>query len=135
VDVLFVSPEDLALLTGRDAQSGELADEVVDKFGIGLVVIRQREDFGPGIVGTRVHVHGESGTEAVAQGQVVDEIGAGDAATGAFLAAMLTGADLARSCMLCARAYARMVTIPGDAWSGGLDDLMDNYAPYRRVSR
>jgi len=66
---------------------------------------------------------------------VVDEIGAGDAAAGAFLSSMLNGGSNRTSTERAARAYARMLTIPGDTWTGSLHDLTDGYVVSRTVVR
>ena len=78
---------------------------------------------------------GEDDSESESSGVVVDELGAGDAAAGAFLASKLLGDKIAVSAERCARAYARMLTIPGDTWTGSVYDLSDGYQTTRRVVR
>jgi 2-dehydro-3-deoxygluconokinase len=135
VDTLFVTPGDLSLLCEREDDIEILADEVVQEFGISTMVIRERYEVSLQEIGTSVRVLGESSQPALASGCVVDEIGAGDAAAGAFLASMLLGETRAVSAERCARAYARMLTIPGDSWSGTLHDLTDGYVTSRKVVR
>jgi 2-dehydro-3-deoxygluconokinase len=135
VDVLFVSPYDLALLSGREGDPDELAGEIVNTFGTDLIVVRERWDLGPDIVGVSVRVHGYDKSLARAEGQVVDEIGAGDAAAGAFLVSMLGGAQPSQSCTVGSGAYARQLTVPGDAWAGDINGLTDHAGLRRRVLR
>ena len=53
-----------------------------------------------------VRVLSEANTVAAASGFVMDELGAADAAAGAFLASMLRGETRAQSAERCVRAYA-----------------------------
>jgi len=135
VDTLFVTPGDLNLLCEREDDISILADEVIREYGISTMVIRERVEVSFQEIGTIVRVVGESTQPAVATGCVVDEIGAGDAAAGAFLTSMLLGETRAVSAERCARAYARMLTIPGDSWTGTLHDLTDGYVTTRKVVR
>jgi hypothetical protein len=48
---------------------------------------------------------------------------------------MLLGETRSQSAERCVRAYARMLTIPGDSWSGTMHDLTDGYASSRKVVR
>lgn len=135
VDTLFVSPGDLILLSERDGQIDSLATEVVREFAISTMIIRQRDEISVHELSANVRVVGDGNITAEASGCVVDELGAGDAAAGAFLASMLTGESHDVSAQRCARAYARMLTIPGDSWSGTVHDLTDGYISSRRVVR
>jgi 2-dehydro-3-deoxygluconokinase len=135
VDTLFVSPGDLAMICERDDDVETLAKEVVNEFGISTMVLRERHEVSASEIGVRVRVVGENETETSARGHVIDELGAGDAAAGAFLASKLLGGSNTLSAERCARAYARMLTIPGDSWSGTLRDLTSAYASNRRVAR
>jgi 2-dehydro-3-deoxygluconokinase len=135
VDTLFVSPGDLALICGKDGESDDLAEDVVEEFGVSTIVVRERCEVSLHELGAKVRVRGEADSTSSASAFVVDELGAGDAAAGAFLASMLHGESRALSAERCVRAYARMLTIPGDSWTGSLHDLSDGYAPSRRVVR
>ena len=135
VDILFVSPSDLTMLSERDDEVDILAAQIVQEFGISTMVIRERREISVEEIGVGVRVFGETDSEAVARGSVVDELGAGDAAAGAFLASTLQGATYSVSTQRCARAYARMLTIPGDSWHGTLQDLTDGYVVSRKVVR
>ena len=135
VDTLFVSPSDLSMLCGRDADTDSLADQVISEYSITTLVIRERLEVSPVELGTRVRVMGPHAAYAEASGYVVDEIGAGDAAAGAFLASLLCGESGAVSAQRCVRAYARMLTIPGDMWSGSVHDLAEGYVSTRSVVR
>jgi sugar/nucleoside kinase (ribokinase family) len=123
------------MLFERDDDVEILAGEVVDKFGISTLVIRERQEISVQELGVSVRVFGEHDSAAVAHGSVVDEVGAGDAAAGAFLASMLQGASHSVSAQRCARAHARMLTIPGDSWSGTVHDLTDGYSTSRKLVR
>jgi 2-dehydro-3-deoxygluconokinase len=135
VDILFVSPSDLTMLSERDDEVDILAAQIVQEFGISTMVIRERQEISVEELGVSVRVFGEADSEAVARGSVVDELGAGDAAAGAFLTSMLQDATYSVSTQRCARAYARMLTIPGDSWHGTLHDLTDGYVVSRKVVR
>ena len=135
VDVLFVAPNDLTLLRERDDEIDVLAAEVVEEYGMTTMVIRERQEISVEELGVGVRVFGDAHHAELARGSVVDEFGAGDAAAGAFLISMLLGESHAVSAQRCARAYARMLTIPGDTWSGTLRDLTDGYVSNRKVVR
>jgi 2-dehydro-3-deoxygluconokinase len=135
VDTLFASPGDLAMLCGQDGDTEAQAKEVIKEFGISTLVLRERQEISASEIAVNVQVVGDDESDVTASGYVVDEIGAGDAAAGAFLASMLRGDSSAVSAERCARAYARMLTIPGDTWSGTLHDLTDGYVSNRRVER
>ncbi|MGA7836317.1 MAG: sugar kinase [Acidimicrobiales bacterium] len=135
VDTLFVAPKDIALLCQSDDESEHLAEQVAAQFGTTTLVIRERHEISSHELGVTVRVFGDDDSVSAASGVVVDELGAGDAAAGAFLASTLLGDKLAVSAERCARAYARMLTIPGDTWSGSVYDLGDGYQPSRRLVR
>lgn len=135
VDFLFVSPNDLSMMCGRDADVNVLAAEVTARFRNSNIIIRERFENSGTEFGAIVRVFGHSEIRSVAKGLVVDELGAGDAAAAAFLTSILLGATLSESAERCARAYARMLTIPGDAWSGSMEDLTTEYQDQRRVQR
>jgi 2-dehydro-3-deoxygluconokinase len=135
VDTLFVAPKDIALLCETEDDTEHLAEQVASEYGIKTLVIRERHDISPHEFGVTVKVFGEDDSESEASGVVVDELGAGDAAAGAFLASHLLGDKVAVSAERCARAYARMLTIPGDTWTGSAYDLGDGYQTTRRVVR
>jgi 2-dehydro-3-deoxygluconokinase len=135
VDVLFVAPSDLEMLTGDSDDVDALAQRVCKEFDITTMVLRERREVSIDEIGAVVRVVGDDTSEAFASGKVVDEIGAGDVAAGAFLASTLSGDSNAVAAERCARAYARMLTIPGDSWSGSLHDLTDGYVTSRKVVR
>ncbi len=135
VDTLFVSPHDLISLCEREGETESLASQVADEFDISTIVVRERHETPSQEVEVRVNVFGEAFDAVTARGRVIDELGAGDAAAAAFLTSMLAGDSLSLCSERCARAYARMLTIPGDAWLGSISDLGDGYAETRRVVR
>lgn len=135
VDTLFVAPSDLSMLLDREGDTNDLASQVSKEFDVKTLVIRERRALSFGELGVSVRVFGEDESTAEAGGVVVDEIGAGDAAAGAFLASMLNGEPGGVNAERCARAYARMLTIPGDTWTGTLHDLTEGYVAYRKVVR
>ncbi|HWD95248.1 MAG TPA: PfkB family carbohydrate kinase [Acidimicrobiales bacterium] len=135
VDVLFVGPQDLALIYECEDEVDTLAAKLVEEYHTSTVVIRERCEISVQELGVSVRVVGESAEAAVASGFVVEEVGAGDAAAGAFLTSLLQGETLATCTERCARAYARMLTIPGDSWSGTLHDLTDGYFSTRKLMR
>ena len=123
------------MLCERDDDVEILAAEVTQRFGVSTMVVRERYEVSFQELRVSVRVVGEKTAPADASGSVVDELGAGDAAAGAFLASMLLGETRAVSAERCARAYARMLTIPGDSWSGTVHDLTDGHVSSRRVVR
>jgi 2-dehydro-3-deoxygluconokinase len=135
VDTLFVAPKDIALLCETDDETEHLAEQVASEFGTKTLVIRERHEISPHEFGVNVKVFGEDDGESESSGVVVDELGAGDAAAGAFLVSKLLGDKISLSAERCARAYARMLTIPGDTWTGSVYDLSDGYQTTRRVVR
>jgi 2-dehydro-3-deoxygluconokinase len=137
VDVLFASRHDLERLLDRDDEPPvALARRAVDAFGHTMVVLRDSAAALPGQVAVTVTAvtageeHGSSSYEA----EVVDAFGAGDAAVGALLAALLTGEAVATAVARAAWASAFQHTTPGDAWQGRPTDLLQRETA-RRVLR
>jgi 2-dehydro-3-deoxygluconokinase len=135
VDVLFLGPRDLAMIYECDDDADTLAAKLVEEYHTSTVVIRERCEVSAQELGVRVHVAGEPGADVVASGFVVDELGAGDAAAGAFLTSLLQGETIETCTERCARAYSRMLTIPGDSWSGSSYDLTDGFFSSRKLVR
>lgn len=135
VDTIFVAPGDFELLYQRDGEVEAFVDRLRGDFGVARVVVRERRDLSLDQIGVRVRAFAADVVEAEAEGVVVDELGAGDAAAGAFLAALATGEKEQAAVERCARAYARMLTIPGDAWTGSVEDLDAEYVHVRTVRR
>ena len=135
VDVIFVSANDLGLLTGREGDVDDLARELVESFGVSTVVLRERIDIGDDELAVVVRVVGSEHVRGSASGRVVDQLGAGDAAAGAYLASTLRGDPLEESGRYGARAYARALTVPGDAFEGGWHDLDEGFETSRRLVR
>ena len=135
VDTLFLAPSDLTLLLDRQGATDDLASTIAKQFDITTLVIRERRALSSDELSVCVRVFGDNESMVEASGVVVDEIGAGDAAAGAFLSSMLSGESNRSSAERAARAYARMLTIPGDTWTGTLHDLTDGYVVSRTVVR
>ena len=135
VDTLFLAPSDLTLLLDQLGTTDDLASTLKKQFGITTLVIRERQALSSDELSVCVRVFGDDESTVEAGGVVVDEIGAGDAAAGAFLSSMLNGGSNRSSTERAARAYARMLTIPGDTWAGSLHDLTDGYVVSRTVVR
>ncbi|MGC1419963.1 MAG: PfkB family carbohydrate kinase [Acidimicrobiales bacterium] len=135
VDTLFASPDDLTMLRGRVDDPATLVEEISQEFGTSTVVLRESRQVSPLERTVEVRVFGDASGSAQASGTVVDELGAGDAAAAAFLVSMASGESGDLAARRCARAYARMLTIPGDSWTGGLFDLDDGYTTASHVQR
>ena len=123
------------MLLGTSLPFLEGAQEVRRRYGIGTVMVREREQLPSGGFLVRVHLIADDVTNAEATGQVIDELGAGDAAAGAFLAATLRGETSEVVAEQVARVYARMLTIPGDSWVGSLADVTTKYRASRSLLR
>lgn len=134
-DVAFVAPSDLALLTGARGSVEELASRLQESFAVSTLVVRERSDVAPDELGVSVRVIGEAAACAEASGHVVDQLGAGDAAAGAFLASVLRGDNHETAVRYCAHAYARMLTLPGDSFSGTWHNLEEGFVTSRRLVR
>jgi 2-dehydro-3-deoxygluconokinase len=134
VDVLLASEHDLARLL--EAES-DLARRAMDELGPEIVVLRESLDAGPGRVGVCVRAVTADSVETSPRYEagVVDAFGAGDAALAAFLASLLTGADLAQAVDRAAWACAFQHTIPGDACLLRPEDLEARRADPRRILR
>ena len=136
VDLLFASRHDLERLLDRDGEPVALAKGAVDAFGHTMVVLR--DSAGTPARQVAVTVTAVTATEELSspayEAEVVDAFGAGDAAVGALLAALLTGEDVATGVDLAAWASAFQHTTPGDAWQGRPSDLRQRESA-RRVLR
>jgi len=135
VTVLFASVEDLGMLLGESLPLPEAAQRVRDTFEVSTVVVRERTEQGGGELAVRVNCFGEAHATAEASGTVIDELGAGDAAAGAFLAAVARGESPDEQVRQAARAYARMLTLPGDGWVGSREDLDGGFRVGRTLVR
>jgi 2-dehydro-3-deoxygluconokinase len=135
VDTLFLAPSDLTLMLDQQGATDDMASAIKTQFDIKTLVIRERQALSSDELSVSVRVFGENESTVEASGVVVDEIGAGDAAAGAFLSSMLSGGSNRSSTERAARAYARMLTIPGDTWTGSLHDLTGGYVVSRTVVR
>jgi 2-dehydro-3-deoxygluconokinase len=135
VDTLFLAPSDLTLLLDQRGTTDDMASTIKKQFDVATLVIRERQALSSDELSVCVRVFGDNESTVEASGVVVDEIGAGDAAAGAFLSSMLNGGSSRTSTDWAARAYARMLTIPGDTWTGSLHDLTDGYVVSRTVVR
>jgi 2-dehydro-3-deoxygluconokinase len=125
VDVLFASRHDLERLLDRSDEPVALARGAIDAFGHTMVVLRDSAATLPvqvALTVTAVTASDEHGS-ATYEAEVVDAFGAGDAAVGALLAALLTGEDVAAAVDRAAWASAFQHTTPGDAWQGRPSDL------------
>lgn len=133
VDVLSAGRADLLkllpLAARRDpaAQTDvELARLAIDAWSLEAVIMRERKTDSPGtaIVTTCVVTPNDAAESAPEAAQVIDGFGAGDAALAAFIYGRARGADLPELAQWCSRAAALQLTVPGDAWQGGLDELL-----------
>jgi len=138
VDILLASRHDLERILDRDADEPiALARRAVGAFGHTAVVLRDSAAIATGrveVTVTAVTADAER-TSAPYEAEVVDAFGAGDAALGALLAALLTGADLETAIDQAAWACAFQHTTPGDAWQGRPADLEQRGDAPRRVLR
>lgn len=124
VDVLLAGGHDLARLLDVDGEPVALAREAIARFGVEIVVLRENEHAGDGVI---VTVTAVTATEVLPSrshaARVVDGFGGGDAALGALVARLLAGDPLAVAADCAARACAVQHTIRGDAWVGRPDEL------------
>jgi 2-dehydro-3-deoxygluconokinase len=138
VDILLASRHDLEHILDRDADEPiALARHAVSAFGHSAVVLRDSAATGTGrveVTVTAVTANSER-TSAPYEAELVDAFGAGDAAFGALLAALLTGEDLETAIDHAAWACAFQHTTPGDAWQGRPADLAQRGHAPRRVLR
>ena len=120
VDVLLASRHDLLRLLedpDEDAGACDLARRALEDFGARIVLMRTSAPTAHGTVrvsATAVTAGAEDASRVYEAG-VVDAFGAGDAATGVFVAAMLAGEPLAVAVDGAAWACAFHHTVPGDA--------------------
>ena len=138
VDVLLASRHDLERLVDREGDEPiALARRAIDAFGHTMVVLRDSATTGGGRVEVTVTAvtEGEERTSPTYEAEVVDAFGAGDAALGALLAALLSGEDVATAIDQAAWACAFQHTTPGDAWQGRPADLAQREQAARRVLR
>ena len=137
VDLLLASRHDLEhLLDREDEQPTALARRAIDAFGHNAVVLRDTLATGNGrltVTVTAVTAEAEL-TSHPYEAEVVDAFGAGDAALGALLAAVLAGEDVETAIDQAAWACAFQHTTPGDAWQGRPADL-EQRGLARRVLR
>jgi 2-dehydro-3-deoxygluconokinase len=138
VDILLASRHDLERLLDQDADEPTLlARRAIDAFGHTAVVLRDSTVTGVGRVEVTVKAVTADAERASAsyEAEVVDAFGAGDAALGALLAALLSGEDLETAIDQAAWACAFQHTTPGDAWQGRPADLEQRGLTPRRVLR
>lgn len=117
-DVLFASPQDLRALTGSSAEGRDLMKDTTTQFGMRVVVMRSAEPAVGGgatvrtlVLADDVYVGSEPYTTLP-----VDPLGGGDAATAAFLAAVLQSEDLTVAVDRASWACADKQSMPGDTW-------------------
>jgi len=134
-DIAFVAPSDLSLLTDMSGTVEQMANRLQADYDVSTLVVRERSEVAHDELGVTVRVMGEVESYAEASGRVVDQLGAGDAAAGAFLASVLRGDAHDVAVRHCAHAYARTLTLPGDSFSGTWHDLEDGFATSRRLVR
>lgn len=134
VDVLVASSYDLTGLLALDEDPIVAARRAGDRWSIERIVITERSG-GVGEAGmNRVVVVGADGVEATAEaaGRVLDPVGAGDAATGAFISTWLLSGSVELAARSSVRAAALKQTIPGDAVMLRADDLDESGPRIRR---
>lgn len=116
VDVLIASRRDLSVLLdlGDDAVAG--AKRARERWGLERVIITDRSgDIGERGTNEAIVVGDDVEATARAEGLVVDPVGAGDAATGAFIATWLLSGSVESAAEMSVKAAARKQTIRGDA--------------------
>jgi 2-dehydro-3-deoxygluconokinase len=136
VDILLASRHDLERLLDRDDEEPlALARRALDAFGHTAVVLRDSVPSNGRMTVTVTAVTEDAElTSAPYEAAVVDAFGAGDAALGALLAAVLSGEDVETAIDQAAWACAFQHTTPGDAWQGRPADL-EQRGLARRVLR
>lgn len=134
-DIAFVAPSDLSLLTDTTGTVEQMANRLQTDYGVSTLVVRERSEAAQDELGVTVRVMGGVEASAQASGRVVDQLGAGDAAAGAFLASVLRGDSHDDAVRHCAHAYARTLTLPGDSFSGTWHDLEEGFVTSRRLVR
>ena len=135
--MLLAGRHDLEQILGVDGEPVALAKRVIDAFGHSLVVLRETETVGASRVETAVTAVTAADVlvSPTYEAEVVDAFGAGDAALGALLAALLNGEELESAVDRAAWACAFQHTTPGDAWQGRPADLEQRGMAARRVLR
>jgi 2-dehydro-3-deoxygluconokinase len=125
VDILLASRHDLEGILGRDEDAVPLARHAIDMFGHTTVILRESAETETGrvlVTVTAVTADAER-TSPAYDAEVVDAFGAGDAALGGLLAAVLSGEDVETAIDQAAWACAFQHTTTGDAWQGRPADL------------
>jgi 2-dehydro-3-deoxygluconokinase len=138
VDLLLASRHDLEQLLDRAGEEPiALAQRAIGAFGHTAVVLRETAAPWPGRVEVTVTAvtADEARTSETYGADVVDAFGAGDAALGALLAALLAGEDVPTAIDQASWACAFQHTTPGDAWQGRRADVERRELPARRVLR
>ncbi len=125
VDLVMLTPADLALLLGEGDPRAQ-GEELARRHGVEVVL---REVEGDDQYREVTVTDLESGAAVRTAARVLDELGAGDAALGALVAARLDGADPHVQVRRAALAYARTLTLPGDWFVGSLADLEESAGP------
>jgi 2-dehydro-3-deoxygluconokinase len=134
VDVLVASRHDLERILDSDGDA--LAREAIDRFGHSIVVLRDSVVTRGGVEVTVTAVTPDAErTSPKYEADVVDAFGAGDAALGALLGALLSGDDIETAIDQAAWACAFQHTTPGDAWQGRPADIAQRELAGRRVLR
>ena len=137
VNILLASRHDLERLLDQDDEEPiALARRAIGAFGHTAVVLRDSAVADSGrmkVTVTAVTADGELTSDPY-EAAVVDSFGAGDAALGALLAAVLSGEDVETAIDQAAWACAFQHTTPGDAWQGRPSDL-EQRGLARRVLR
>jgi 2-dehydro-3-deoxygluconokinase len=137
VDILLASRHDLEGILGRDEDAIPLARRAIDSFGHTAVILRDSTATPTGrveVTVTAVTAEAERSSAAY-EAEVVDAFGAGDAALGGLLAALLSGEDVETAIDQAAWACAFQHTTTGDAWQGRPADLEQRDLAPRRVLR
>ena len=138
VDILLASRHDLERLLGRDREEPTaLARAAIDTFGHIAVVLRDSSATSSGRIAvtvTAVTADAER-SSATYEAEVVDAFGAGDAALGALIAAVLSGEAVETAIDQAAWACAFQHTTTGDAWQGRPADVEQRDLNLRRVLR
>ena len=140
VDVLLASRQDLVRLLGVPDVTDDdlaLARRAIEVFGARIVLVRTSEVTRHGTVrvSAMAVTAGEEEASPVYEAAVVDAFGAGDAATGAFVAALLAGEDLVVAVDRAAWACAFHHTVPGDAPRIRPSDLAQRSERVRAILR
>jgi 2-dehydro-3-deoxygluconokinase len=116
VDVLIASRHDLTVLLDLGDDAVVAAKRARERWSLDRVVVTER----CGGIGERgsneaIVVGDDVEATARAEGLVVDPVGAGDAATGAYIATWLLTGSVERAAEISVEAAARKQTIGGDA--------------------